>query len=433
MKKFRLRDASNAGWVAAQEARTKQNSVNVQIRIQAFPELSRKSSANIDGKAAEARTQQQQIRRFVATQLLQRLRLPLHNCCFNVTNLDLASCPLHLAAWTPKMHICLFGTPGNGKKSVKRAAPKAFFCEVLEGAFVLEARKIRKDVTRMLTQVSKQHDGMCCIMMKCDIYHRNHPVSEYSYLSYPGIRRVPADSPLMPGIELFVEAGAGTSSMNNNYIREDSSHRVKMDDVRSLITRMHKQAKLCTTEHVHESAQGDTGVNYFTSGHIRTMLDDFSKMSRCSEGRTELSEYFDKNWDACRDAAKRLSTKQVRRSDRTTMDLAQLDTAQLSSAQLDTAQLSSAQLFLNITLLGPLSAASAKMRSSQLSTTSLSPFRGGRGALGLWALTASSLLSDSGFESLPVTTLPPADQTVSHVTGLHSLPRSKGGPESWLG
>ncbi|KAJ8519170.1 hypothetical protein ON010_g18104 [Phytophthora cinnamomi] len=64
MKKLLLRDASNAGWVAAQEARTKQNNVNVQIRIQAFPELSRKSRANIDGKAAEARIQQQQIRRF---------------------------------------------------------------------------------------------------------------------------------------------------------------------------------------------------------------------------------------------------------------------------------------------------------------------------------------------------------------------------------
>ncbi|KAJ8554685.1 hypothetical protein ON010_g9797 [Phytophthora cinnamomi] len=32
-------------------------------------------------------------------------------------------------------------------------------------------------------------------------------------------------------------------------------------------------------------------------------------------------------------------------------------------------------------------------------------------ALGLWSLTASSLLSDFGFESLPVTTLPPAAQT----------------------
>ncbi|KAJ8574555.1 hypothetical protein ON010_g4659 [Phytophthora cinnamomi] len=73
--------------------------------------------------------------------------------------------------------------------------------------------------------------------------------------------------------------------------------------------------------------------------------------------------------------AKRLSTKQVRRSDRATTDLAQLDTAQLSSAQLSfcTAQL------------GQPSATSAKLSSSQLRTASLSPVRGGRGAGGAQA------------------------------------------------
>ncbi|KAE9009467.1 hypothetical protein PR001_g15035 [Phytophthora rubi] len=63
MKKFLLQDASNAGWVKAQEERTKQNSISRHIRLQAFPELSRKSRTSIDVTAAEARIQQQQIRK----------------------------------------------------------------------------------------------------------------------------------------------------------------------------------------------------------------------------------------------------------------------------------------------------------------------------------------------------------------------------------
>ncbi|KAG4225578.1 hypothetical protein PC116_g25994 [Phytophthora cactorum] len=48
---------------------------------------------------------------------------------------------------------------------------------------------------------------------------------------------VPADSPLMPGIEMMVEARAATPSIYN-FIRSNSNHRVNMDDVRDLLTRM---------------------------------------------------------------------------------------------------------------------------------------------------------------------------------------------------
>ncbi|KAE9091788.1 hypothetical protein PF006_g24846 [Phytophthora fragariae] len=57
------------------------------------------------------------------------------------------------------------------------------------------------------------------------------------------IRQVPVGSALTPGIELLVDADAGTSSIYN-YIRENSNHRVTMDDVRNLVARMHKKGKL---------------------------------------------------------------------------------------------------------------------------------------------------------------------------------------------
>ncbi|EEY56823.1 cleavage induced hypothetical protein [Phytophthora infestans T30-4] len=47
MKRFLLQDASNAGWVKAQEARTQINTASAQIRLQAYPELSTKSRSNI--------------------------------------------------------------------------------------------------------------------------------------------------------------------------------------------------------------------------------------------------------------------------------------------------------------------------------------------------------------------------------------------------
>ncbi|KAF4150734.1 hypothetical protein GN958_ATG00083 [Phytophthora infestans] len=63
MKRFLLQDASNAGWVKAQEARTQINTASAQIRLQAYPELSTKSRSSIDLKIAQEKVNQLQIRR----------------------------------------------------------------------------------------------------------------------------------------------------------------------------------------------------------------------------------------------------------------------------------------------------------------------------------------------------------------------------------
>ncbi|KAE9007569.1 hypothetical protein PR003_g16522 [Phytophthora rubi] len=94
----------------------------------------------------------------------------------------------------------------------------------------------------MIAQVCKRPDGVWRIVTKREAYQHNHHISDDIYGSHPGIRQVPAESPLMPGIEMLVEAEAGTSSMYN-FIRENSNHRVTMDDVRNLIERMRKRGK----------------------------------------------------------------------------------------------------------------------------------------------------------------------------------------------
>ncbi|KAE8882477.1 hypothetical protein PF003_g33350 [Phytophthora fragariae] len=96
---------------------------------------------------------------------------------------------------------------------------------------------------QMLAQVVMRRCGTWGIVMKREVYSHNHPVSDGIYRYYPDIRQVPVGSALMPGIELLVDADAGTSSIYN-YIRENSNHRVTMDDVRNLVARMHKKGKL---------------------------------------------------------------------------------------------------------------------------------------------------------------------------------------------
>ncbi|KAE8963378.1 hypothetical protein PR001_g29389, partial [Phytophthora rubi] len=80
---------------------------------------------------------------------------------------------------------------------------------------------------QMLAQVVMRRCGTWGIVMKREVYSHNHPVSDGIYRSYPDIRQVPVGSALMPGIELLVDADAGTSSIYN-YIRENSNHRVTM-------------------------------------------------------------------------------------------------------------------------------------------------------------------------------------------------------------
>ncbi|KAE8882834.1 hypothetical protein PF003_g33062 [Phytophthora fragariae] len=94
----------------------------------------------------------------------------------------------------------------------------------------------------MLAQVTKKCDGMWGITMKREVFWHNHVVSEDIYRSYPGIRQVSVDSPLMPGIDLLVDAQAGTQSVYD-YIRKNSNHRVTMDDVGNMIRRMRNKGK----------------------------------------------------------------------------------------------------------------------------------------------------------------------------------------------
>ncbi|EEY56212.1 uncharacterized protein PITG_23315 [Phytophthora infestans T30-4] len=146
---------------------------------------------------------------------------------------------------------------------------------------------------QMLAQATKRSDGQWSVVMKREVYAHNHCVSEDIYRSYPGIRQVPADSPLMPGIELLVESEAGTTSVYN-YIRENSKHRVSMDDVHNLLRRLRvelsdndavaemimdfNRESSANVSSVHESARGDTGVLSFTSEHMRAMLDNFPEV-----------------------------------------------------------------------------------------------------------------------------------------------------------
>eukprot|EP00644_Phytophthora_capsici_P006109 jgi/Phyca11/129985/e_gw1.89.88.1 len=149
---------------------------------------------------------------------------------------------------------------------------------------------------QMLAQVTKRRDGSWGIVMKREVYSHNHRISEGIYRSYPGIRQVSAESPLMPGIELLVEAKAGTASVYN-YIRDNSNHQVTMNDVYNLLHRLRNQgdelsdddavaemivefnkASSANVSTVHESVRGDTGVISFTSGHMRAMVNNFPEV-----------------------------------------------------------------------------------------------------------------------------------------------------------
>ncbi|KAE9322223.1 hypothetical protein PR003_g17290 [Phytophthora rubi] len=138
--------------------------------------------------------------------------------------------PLVPDKWEPyqRKYICTHGWKERERSTGKRTS-----------------HKLRRTECpfQMLAQVVMRRDGTWGIVMKREVYSHNHPISDGIYRSYPDIRQVPVGSALMPGIELLVDADAGTSSIYN-YIRENSNHRVTMDDVRNLVARMHKKGKL---------------------------------------------------------------------------------------------------------------------------------------------------------------------------------------------
>eukprot|EP00644_Phytophthora_capsici_P013632 jgi/Phyca11/117333/e_gw1.33.132.1 len=149
---------------------------------------------------------------------------------------------------------------------------------------------------QMLAQLTQKTDGSWVVMMRRKVYQHNHLVSEDVYRYYPGIRQISDDSPRIPGVEVLLEAQAGTTSIYD-YIRSNSNHRVTMDDVRNLIARLKcKGADLSDNDAVaemildfnlespknvstvNENARGDTGVISFTSGHMRAMMDSFPEV-----------------------------------------------------------------------------------------------------------------------------------------------------------
>ncbi|KAE9261835.1 hypothetical protein PF001_g32264, partial [Phytophthora fragariae] len=78
---------------------------------------------------------------------------------------------------------------------------------------------------------------------------------------------------LMPGIELLVDADAGTSSIYN-YIRIELSDD---DAVAEMVVNFNLESPLNVSS-VHENAHGETGVISFSSGHMRAMLDRFPEV-----------------------------------------------------------------------------------------------------------------------------------------------------------
>ncbi|OWZ10943.1 hypothetical protein PHMEG_00016107 [Phytophthora megakarya] len=90
---------------------------------------------------------------------------------------------------------------------------------------------------RFLAKLAQGNGGQWSIRLARKDYRHNHAISTDVYRSYPGIRQVPGNSPLMPGIELLVKAQAGNSRIYD-YIRDNSTHRVTMEDVQNLVNRI---------------------------------------------------------------------------------------------------------------------------------------------------------------------------------------------------
>ncbi|OWZ04096.1 hypothetical protein PHMEG_00024066 [Phytophthora megakarya] len=95
---------------------------------------------------------------------------------------------------------------------------------------------------QMLGRVKKFPSEQYGVVMKRDLHPQ--PRRRRGHLQVVSrFRTVPNESPLIPGIEVLVDANAGVPSIYN-YIRENSNHRVSTDDVRDLVTRCESEASL---------------------------------------------------------------------------------------------------------------------------------------------------------------------------------------------
>ncbi|EGZ11302.1 hypothetical protein PHYSODRAFT_338022 [Phytophthora sojae] len=169
--------------------------------------------------------------------------------------------PLVPDEWEPyqRKYICTHGWKERERSTGKRTS-----------------HKLRRTECpfQMLAQIVLRRDGKLGIVMKREVYSHNHPISDDIYRSYPGIRQVPAESPLMPGIELL---------WLHETIKKSQTYGAYEAEVLT-------QMKHTITNMTYSRTEED---------YVRHR-DEFKSLAS-RNGRVELWEYFDKNWNACQE------------------------------------------------------------------------------------------------------------------------------------
>ncbi|ETN16889.1 hypothetical protein PPTG_05984 [Phytophthora nicotianae INRA-310] len=131
-----------------------------------------------------------------------------------------------------RKYICTHGWPARERSSGKRTSHHVR----------------RPDCPfQLIAQWAQSADESWVIVPKRAVYTHNHQVSTGIYQQYPGIRQVPSQSPLVPGVRLLMQTQAGPSSIYE-YIRENSDHHVTMQDVRNLVARLRNSGELLTVQ-----------------------------------------------------------------------------------------------------------------------------------------------------------------------------------------
>ncbi|KAE8992837.1 hypothetical protein PR001_g20835 [Phytophthora rubi] len=80
---------------------------------------------------------------------------------------------------------------------------------------------------RFVAQLKQRKNGRWCVEVQLAFYGHNHPVAKPIYDSYPSVRRLPADSPIMSDLGLMIASGSKPSRVYD-YIREKTPHRVEI-------------------------------------------------------------------------------------------------------------------------------------------------------------------------------------------------------------
>ncbi|KAG7390164.1 hypothetical protein PHYPSEUDO_008618 [Phytophthora pseudosyringae] len=89
-----------------------------------------------------------------------------------------------------------------------------------------------------VAQLSEK-SGKWRVQVNLAFYGHNHPISPEVYEAYPSVRRLPASSPIMSDVELMVASGSKASRLYD-YIRGNSPHRMQMQGMYNLITKIKK-------------------------------------------------------------------------------------------------------------------------------------------------------------------------------------------------